>query len=377
MFSTAENKPHAARKRIVTHMYSKSNVQSSPDVQKISRHMVFKRLLPCVREFADEGRDVEIEYFSYAVAMDFISAFTFGLGNGSDFIRNREEGREWFRIYQSRRPYEFWQGELPSFTSWTDRLGLPVIPRWVDKANRFLERWMVQRCTASKEWTSTLEEGKTEDKTPSLVYDQLLKGKKTKTADGDTREPPVLDLASELFDHVAAGHHTSGVALTYLFWELSRQPELQTALREELSSLDPSIHISDASETKSLPSPRALEGLPLLHALFMETLRIHPPIPGAQPRVTPATPVSVAGSPPLNPGTRISSQAYTLHRNPDVFPEPKAWKPSRWLEATEEKKAEMLKWFWAFGSGSRMCIGSHIAMQSEWMKGVTRLSANN
>ncbi|KAI0592101.1 CypX Cytochrome P450 [Pyrenophora tritici-repentis] len=51
---------------------------------------------------------------------------------------------------------------------------------------------------------------------------------------------------------------------------------------------------------------------------------------------------------------------YSLHRNGSVFPEPLKWKPERWLGGGKDK-AEMEKWFWAFSSGARMCIGVHLA----------------
>lgn len=100
-----------------------------------------------------------------------------------------------------------------------------------------------------------------------------------------------LEMASEMLDHLAAGFDTSGITLTYLAWELS-QPKnaaIQKALRKELGSLQPSIHAAgEAGEKVSLPDPKKIDALPLLHAVTMETLRLHAAIPGSQPRVTPA-----------------------------------------------------------------------------------------
>jgi len=55
---------------------------------------------------------------------------------------------------------------------------------------------------------------------------------------------------------------------------------------------------------------------------------------------------------------------YCLHREPSVFPEPLTFNTGRWL--TEEgsliPEADLRnKWFWAFSSGARMCIGVHLA----------------
>ncbi|KAL9612972.1 MAG: hypothetical protein Q9167_002449 [Letrouitia subvulpina] len=186
--------------------------------------------------------------------------------------------------------------------------------------------------------------------------------------------PLELDTASELLDHIAAGHETSGIALTYLMYELSKRPQIQDQVRSELSTLSPSLlcnlsgALSQEQRSKNtkdhlLPSPRSIDALPFLHATMMETLRLHAPIPGPQPRITPSNPTSLVNSPPLHPGIRVSSQAYTLHRNPRVFPSPLTWNPSRWLDASEAHKTEMGRWFWAFGSGGRMCVGSNFAMQ--------------
>ena len=97
----------------------------------------------------------------------------------------------------------------------------------------------------------------------------------------------------------------------------------------------------------------------------METLRIHTAIPGQQPRVTPPSATlgeSEATLTGLPAGLRVQSQAWSLHRNPDVFPDPDSWKPERWVESSEVQLKEMNRWFWAFGSGGRMCVGSNLAV---------------
>ena len=105
-----------------------------------------------------------------------------------------------------------------------------------------------------------------------------------------------------------------------------------------------------------------METLPLLHAIIMETLRLHAPIPGLEPRITPPS-CTLAGYANLPSGVRVSAMPYTLHRNATVFPDPLAWKPERWLLPPDSPEMkEMLRWFWAFGSGGRMCIGSNLAM---------------
>ncbi|KAI5309195.1 hypothetical protein KEM55_003830, partial [Ascosphaera atra] len=117
-------------------------------------------------------------------------------------------------------------------------------------------------------------------------------------------------------------------------------------------------------ETPELPHPKAVDALPLLNGIIYETLRMHAPIPGIQPRVTPEKPTSLGGYDNIPPNVRVNAQAYSLHKNPEVFPNPGTFDPNRWMKPEGSPELEaMRRWFWAFGSGGRMCIGSNLALQ--------------
>ncbi|KAL8765872.1 MAG: hypothetical protein Q9209_007173 [Squamulea sp. 1 TL-2023] len=369
MFSTKESKPHAARKRLVSNVYSKSFIQSSPEACEVTRAVLHERLLPSLESFAAEGSSVEVHELNYAITMDFVSSYLFGLSNGSDFIQDVKMRKRFLGWYFRRSEHFFWNQEAPRLTQVLQRFGIHLVPQWVDAANEEIQAWLLRLCRGAEQSIKVASEHSEKARgTRPVVYGQLLDSFKrsiiknqlqqdNRSAEGDGDE---ILIASELLDHVAAGMDTSGITLTYLLWEMSRNPELQASLREELLSLSPSL----AKGNKlGVPSPRSVDALPLLHAVVMETLRRHCAIPGSQPRQTPSKPTSIAGSPPLPGGVRISAQAYSLHRNEQVFPDAEAWKPKRWLDANREKKDEMMRWFWAFGSGSRMCVGSNFAMQ--------------
>ena len=355
------SKMHSVRKRMISNIYSKSYVQSSEEFQRVSQNLVYDRLLPKVSSFAEKKEAVDVLALNWSATMDLVTGFIFGAGVGANFLQNEAIGAKWLHEYNCRRPYGFWYAELPTLTSFMRRMRMSLYPVWVDEATAFIETWTMGRCKAAAAKTQAMpEEEKRENGSPKLVFDHLTKAVNASSIQDYSLGSPELQVASECHDHLGAGHDTSGIALLYLFWELSRRAELQTALRRELSGLNAPIRLS---EQKELPSPHELDELPLLHAVIMETLRIHSPIASPQPRMTPATRLSVAGSPPLDPGIRISSQVCTLHRNADVYPEPESWQPSRWLGVDNEQMAEMNRWFWAFGSGGRMCIGRNIAMQ--------------
>lgn len=101
----------------------------------------------------------------------------------------------------------------------------------------------------------------------------------------------------------------------------------------------------------------------------METLRLHSPIPGIQPQITPAPFTTLAGYDKIPRKTRVNAQAYSLHRNHDVSPNPGSFLPDRWLKPMDSVElGNMRRWLWAFGSGGRMCVRSNLALQGKlWL----------
>lgn len=188
-----------------------------------------------------------------------------------------------------------------------------------------------------------------------------------------------LSLASETLDHLGAGFETSGITLTYLTYELSLRPELQTRLRAELRGLKtPLLYPSGKEDTNAdrrpLPDYRDVDALPLLHAILLETLRLYAAIPGIQPRVTP----QVSGGVTLGvaehvysgipAGVRVQASAHALHRNKEAFPDAHVFNFERWLandnsvSKVTEGQVTKERAYWAFGSGGRMCVGSNFAI---------------
>ena len=98
-------------------------------------------------------------------------------------------------------------------------------------------------------------------------------------------------------------------SLTYLIWAVLQRPELRTALEEEVQTLKEGF--ADVN----------VEELPLLNAIIEESLRLYGPCPGCLPRVVPHGGATLGGF-FLPEGVIVSSQTYTVHRDPDLFPNP-------------------------------------------------------
>ncbi|KAJ9615323.1 hypothetical protein H2200_001398 [Cladophialophora chaetospira] len=371
MFTMIDGKEHSERKRMLSNVYSKSIVLSSPTTRATTASIMYKRLLPLLQESSDKGSPIEMLELSYGYAMDAFMAYQFGLSRGSNFIQDVQRRKWYLDLFFRRRPYLFFITETPRLISRLSRVGLRIVPKWVDAATDELETWNLDICDSAEQLLSQNDAIPAEDYPVIYAQERLALRKayqgitRLYTPRADQTYPFRYEIASDMYDHNAAAHETSGDTLTYVHYEMARDPALQRRLREELLTLDPPIlYPAKDQENVQLPDFKAVDGLPLLDAILQETLRLWVAVPGGQPRLTPSPPCSIAGYENIPPNTKVQCYAYALHRNPEVYPEPEKWKPERWLHATPDKLSEMRRWFWAFGSGGRMCIGNNIAIHS-------------
>lgn len=364
MFSTVGHQGHSARKRMMSNVYSKSFLQTSSQIAENSSTLLRDQFLPLLHQAAEQSAAIDVHEMNNGFTMDFMSAYLFGIASSTRFSVDSVTRRHFLQLYHSRRPYEFYPQETSGLMKFSKKLGVPVLPQCVDDANRDIEDWALKMCDKANSCLETISSPGAEP----VVYKQLktsMDKSQSSLPARDSKDRIRREIASEMLDQLGAGHETSAIALTYLYWEMSQQPDLQDRLREELLSLEQRIiwPCETAAEFK-LPTSKSVDGLPLLHAIIMETLRLHAPIPGIEPRLTPAGGCTLAGFPDIPANVRVSAMPYALHRNEQVFPEPERWNVERWLQPADSAELkEMLHWFWAFGSGGRMCIGSNLAMQ--------------
>lgn len=376
MFSARPAAEHSARKRLISHVYSKPYIQSSRAAAAQARAILFDRLFPILEDSVAETQvphGIDMYSVFMAATMDFIASYIFGLANGTDFLGDKGYREHFLELYKARNDYGYYDQEMPRLTRFCRKVGVPLCPRWVDAANEELGEWCQRLCENMEHLVGAGSKPPAGSTDEPVVWNALVNGlrnEEAKNGRASVLYPTALShfklsVASELFDHVLAGQETAGLTLTYLSWRLSQSLELQGQLRAELLSLSPNMRLGQGT-VPSIPDLKQLDSLPLLNAVVMETLRLHAPIPGPQPRQTPDAgchigPYYVPG------GVRIAALAYTLHRDDTVFPDPERWDHTRWLpsHADEETRRQRNRHFWAFSSGGRMCIGSNFAMHGE------------
>ena len=191
---------------------------------------------------------------------------------------------------------------------------------------------------------------------PDLHDDLLSMLLAAQDTEGDGGQMTDLQLRDEVMTLFLAGHETTANALTWTWYLLSQNPEIETRFHAEVDRL-PKGKVSSA------------EDLPLLtytEKVFAESMRLFPP-------------AWLIGRRALRdyeiPPYRIPAQSlvlmsqYVMHRDERYYPDASQFDPERW---TPEAKASRPKFaYFPFGGGPRQCIGDGFA----WMEGVLLLAA--
>ncbi|MEG4291928.1 cytochrome P450 [Microcoleus sp. C2C3] len=163
---------------------------------------------------------------------------------------------------------------------------------------------------------------------------------------GDEAGQPMSDveLRDELMTILFGGHETTATALAWALYWIHYIPEVRQKLLQELNSID--VENCDPAEISKLP---------YLNAVCCETLRIYPVLFFTFPRLLQA-PMQLMGY-NIPKGMILAPCIYLVHHRPDIYPEPKRFKPERFLER-QFSPYEYLP----FGGGNRRCIGTAFAM---------------
>jgi len=139
------------------------------------------------------------------------------------------------------------------------------------------------------------------------------------------------EIRDELLTALVAGHETTASSLAFAFEQLARRPEVQERLA------------ADPDDDR------------YLDATINEVLRLRPVLPNAEPRLVKQE-VTIGGW-TYPPGVVLIASAALVHHDPEIYPEPYAFRPERFLDT----KPGTYTWI-PFGGGRRRCIGASFAL---------------
>jgi cytochrome P450 len=152
-----------------------------------------------------------------------------------------------------------------------------------------------------------------------------------------------IELKDQMMTLLVAGHETTATALSWALYWIHKLPEVKQKLLAELDSLDANT------------DPLTISRLPYLTAVCNETLRIYPVAFIAFLRFA-KSPIEVMGH-QFDTEELLAPNIYLTHHREDIYPEPKQFKPERFLERQYSPYE-----FLPFGGGNRRCIGYALAL---------------
>lgn len=353
LFTFSSGIDHRNRKKLVSHMYSNQRLLEDRSVEMVKRKV--QGFLDMLKKEPDLASEIftSLHYFSF----DAISEFVYGPlhGGTSSLAGNKVDRRLIDDILDPKRRRLAWfLVHFPSYTKWIiSRTGivevvvnfLALVPMKKPFTYSGIRRHALE---AFHNFKSAVESGKQVVDDTSVIGRLFQVREKQQLSD--------MDIASECADHLLAGIDTTADSLMFVIWVLS-MPEnehVQDKLRKELHTIT-----TDESEW---PNPKELARLPWLNAVLKESLRLYTPLPAFEPRLAPVETAIDGMVIPAN--TIVGMSPYCMHREASIFPDPLEFKPERWLTSDQQllpESADQNKWFWAFSSGARMCIGIHLA----------------
>lgn len=168
----------------------------------------------------------------------------------------------------------------------------------------------------------------------------------------DEAGQPMTDeeLRDELITLLFAGHETTASALAWAFYWVDHLPEVREKLHKEIDTL-----AANADPSRLAKLNEVIARLPYLSAVCYETLRIFPIALNPFPRILKA-PMEIMGY-QFDKGTILLASTYLTHQREDIYPEPKRFKPERFLERQFSPYE-----YYPFGGSNRRCIGAAFAL---------------
>ena len=154
-------------------------------------------------------------------------------------------------------------------------------------------------------------------------------------------------LRDEVLTFFAAGHETTALALTWTLYLLSRHPDIERTLHDEVD------RVPGGGETTFAD----VEALSYTRMVIEEAMRLFPPVYSLSRT---ALADDEVGGHLIRAGSVVNISPYVTHRNPRLWRDPLRFDPERF---TPDRVKERHRYaYLPFGGGPRICVGRGFAM---------------
>jgi len=346
---TSDGERWKTHRKVASHMFSRRLLRNSSEIA-LTQALKLKVFLS---RHAESRESVDIQKAFYAYTMDTFSYIAFGLDIDSlnethsfaiafDKIQCKSNDRmshplwKWcrfFQLTQDERDIRACQKELVAFTDWV-----------IGQKRREIEG---------------------EELGPDLISRFI-------SADPTTSNSELRDI---VMNFIIAGRDTTAATLSWCMYEMLKRPEIMAEMTQELEKAEQ----VEGKPLMECGADRLFEiiehELPFTKAVTNETLRLHPSVPkDVKFAVKPDT---LPDGTKVEKGMAVFYLPYVMGRNPDIWPDPLAFKPGRWLTKEEQPESDSAApgsttnlykptrvsdfAFPTFNAGPRLCLGRPLA----------------
>ncbi|KDP26346.1 hypothetical protein JCGZ_17504 [Jatropha curcas] len=231
-------------------------------------------------------------------------------------------------------------GDLIPFLGWWDIQGIKKTMKKVSKElDVIMSTWIEEHKTKKNKTDSNKD-----------FIDVMLSVIEDDTTFGHKCDVIIKSTAMSL---IVAGSDTTSITMTWALSSLLNNRKTLERLQEELDQKVGRDRWVDDSD---------IEKLDYFSAVIKETLRLYPPGPLGVPREA-TEDCTIAGY-HIPKGTRLFTNLWKLHRDPNVWADPEEFKPERFLtdNANLDVSGQHFEYL-PFGAGRRSCPGLNFAMQ--------------
>jgi cytochrome P450 len=331
----AEGDEHKMQRKILSPAFNFRHIKELyPIFWSKSREMVKK--IEEELELAD-SKTVEVSDWASRATLDIIGV----AGLGQDFNSIADPNTELNKVYRSIfRP-----------TTAGQILGLLQF---------FLPTWLLQNLPVKHNENVAAASNMARE-----TSRQLIRMKKTRLEQKEKMSPDIISIALEsggfsednlvdnMMTFLAAGHETTATAFTWAVYLLCQYPDIQTRLRKEVRS-----HIDQLND---VVDNKKIDGIPYLHAVCQEILRIYAPVPLTLRDTSIDTTILGQFVPR---GTKIILSPWAVNFSKELWgPDAEEFNPDRWMAPGQANSggAQSNFAFLTFLHGPRSCIGLKFA----------------
>ncbi|CAM0871282.1 unnamed protein product [Alopecurus aequalis] len=318
---------------------------------RYSSNKVERSLLPFLAHAADAGTSCDLHDMFLRLTFDMTCTLVFGVDPGClqiglpvvPFARAMDDVLETLFLRH-----------LISPACWKLMYRLEVgTERKMAAARRTIDRFAADTIAKRRADHKLLSEGRRISDSADMLSSFICNDDASEFSDEFLRDTTV--------NLLLAGRDTTGAALSWFFYLLSKNPRVEQKILRELAPIASRKKLADgAGDNMLVFDVSELSGMVYLHAALCECLRLYPSVP-FEHKAAVGDDVLPSGH-AMKAGDKILIFSYCMGRMEGVWGKDCAeFRPERWITGDGKLRYEPSYKFISFNAGPRTCLGKEMA----------------